>query len=308
VTDPVASRVKVLVPDDLGVEVLGSAPTVDAIRYAPGDPFPPEHRDATVVVVDYDNAEETGARFAELPGLRLLQTLNAGFEQWLPQLPAGVQLANGRGAHGGSSAEWVVAALLSIYRDLPHFARAQAAGRWDHRETETLIGKRIVVLGAGDLAVNLAARIAPFGAEVTLYARTARPGVSALADVDAALPEADAVVALLPLTDATRHIVDAAFLSRLSDGAIVVNAGRGGLVDTDALLAELTSGRLRAALDVTDPEPLPPGHPLWSAPGLLLTPHVAGDTAGAWRRAYAVALDQIEVFAAGGTPPNLVAG
>ncbi|MCV7228861.1 2-hydroxyacid dehydrogenase [Mycolicibacterium komossense] len=303
-----AHPLKVLVPDDLGVKALSSTPGIEAIRYVPGDPFPPEHLDATVVVVDYDHAKETGARFAELPGLRLLQTLNAGFDQWLPHLPAGVLLSNGRGAHGGSSAEWVVAALLAIYRDLPFFAQRQADGVWDPRETETLLGKRIVVLGAGDLAVNLAARLAPFEAEVTLAGRTARPGVVALTEVDTLLPEADAVVALLPNTETTRHIVDADFLARLRDGAIVVNAGRGALVDTDALLAELVAGRLRAALDVTDPEPLPAGHPLWSAPGLLLTPHIAGDTSGAWRRAYAVALHQIETFADGGTPPNLVAG
>ncbi|CAN5400272.1 2-hydroxyacid dehydrogenase [soil metagenome] len=308
VTHSTAPRVKVLVPDDLGLEVLGASSAIEPVRYAPGDPWPERHLDSTVVVVGYDHARETGARLAELPALRLLQTLNAGFEQWLPQLPAGVMLSNGRGAHGGSSAEWVVAALLSIYRELAAFGQLQADGVWDHRETDTLIGKRIVVLGAGDLAVNLAARLTPFEAEVTLVGRTARPGVSALADIDGLLPDADAVVALLPQTDATRHLIDAAFLARLPDHAIVVNAGRGGLVDTDALLAELNSGRLRAALDVTDPEPLPAGHPLWSAPGLLLTPHVAGDTAGAWRRAYRVALRQIEVFAGGGRPPNLVAG
>jgi phosphoglycerate dehydrogenase-like enzyme len=301
-------RVKVLVPDDLGLRVLAAAPDLTVIRYQPGAPWPAEHLDATVVVVGYDNATAVGARFAGLPGLRLIQTLNAGYEQWLPHLPAGVLLSNGRGAHGGSSAEWVVAALLAIYRELGWFARQQAAGVWDHRDTETLIGKRVVVLGAGDLAVNLAARLAPFETDVVLVGRTARPGEHALADVDELLPDADAVVALLPDTADTHHIVDAGFLARLRDGAIVVNAGRGPLVDTDALLAELTTGRLRAALDVTDPEPLPPDHPMWSAPGLLLTPHVAGSTAGAWERAYVVALRQIEVFAAGGTPPNLVAG
>jgi phosphoglycerate dehydrogenase-like enzyme len=168
-------------------------------------------------------------------------------------------LSNGRGAHGGSSAEWVVAALLAVYRDLRLFDAQQSQGIWRGKNTETLIGKRVVVLGAGDLAVNLASRLAPFEAEVTLVARRARPGVHALED-------------------------------------------------TDAPLAELTSGRLRAALDVTDPEPLPAGHPPWSAPGLLLTPHVAGSTAGAWERAWAVAIHQIEVFASGGRPPNLVAG
>jgi phosphoglycerate dehydrogenase-like enzyme len=301
-------RLKVLVPDNLGLDVSSAPAVVEPVLYQPGDAWPPGQLDATVVVVGYENAPAVGARFAELPDLRLIQTLNAGYEQWLPVLPAGVMLSNGRGAHGGSSAEWVVAALLFIYRDLGLFHEQQSEGVWRRKDTDTLIGKRVVVLGAGDLAVNLAARLAPFETDVALVGRHARPGVHAMADVDGLLPHADAVVVLLPETDATHHIVDAAFLARLRDGTIVVNAGRGGLVDTDALVAELTSGRLRAALDVTDPEPLPAGHPLWSAPGLLLTPHVAGSTAGAWDRAWAVALRQIEVYAGGGLPPNLVAG
>jgi phosphoglycerate dehydrogenase-like enzyme len=115
-----------------------------------------------------------------------------------------------------------------------------------------------------------------------------------LEDIDGLLPSADVVVAMLPGNESTHHVINAEFLAKLRDGTVVVNVGRGGSVDTDALLAELTSGRLRAALDVTDPEPLPAGHPLWSAPGLLLTPHVAGSTAGAWERAWAVAMHQIE--------------
>ncbi|HEV7421814.1 MAG TPA: 2-hydroxyacid dehydrogenase [Mycobacterium sp.] len=303
-----APPLKVLIPEGLGLEVMDTPATIEAVGYEPGDPWLPKHRDATVVVVGYDNAAAVGARFVELAGLRLVQTLNAGYEQWLPLLPAGVMLSNGRGAHGGSSAEWVVAALLAVYRDLGVFNKQQSEGVWRRKDTETLIGKRVVVLGAGDLAVNLAARLAPFETEVALVGRRARPGVHALADIDALLPNADAVVVLLPESEVTHHIVNAEFLARLRDGAVVVNAGRGGSVDTDALLAELTSGRLRAALDVTDPEPLPAGHPLWSAPGLLLTPHVAGSTAGAWERAWAVALRQIEVYAGGGQPPNLVAG
>jgi len=303
-----APRLKVLVPDGFGLDLSDTPATVDAILYAPGEPWPAGHLDATVVVVGYENAPAVGARFGELTDLRLVQTLNAGYEQWQPLLPAGVMLSNGRGAHGGSSAEWVVAALLSIYRDLGIFRQQQAEGVWRRWDTETLIGKRVVVLGAGDLAANLASRLAPFETEVVLVGRRARPGVHALADVEGLLPNADAVVALLPESEATHHVVDADFLARLPDGAVVVNAGRGGSVDTDALLAELTSGRLRAALDVTDPEPLPAGHPLWSAPGLLLTPHVAGSTEGAWQRAWVIALRQIEVFAGGGIPPNLVAG
>jgi phosphoglycerate dehydrogenase-like enzyme len=302
------SPLKVLIPRGLGLERMATPANVEAIPYEPGAPWPSEHVDTTVIVVGYEDAPAVGARFRELPNLRLVQTLNAGYEQWLPPLPRGVMLSNGRGAHGGSSAEWVVAALLTIYRELGTFAKHQSEGVWRPKDTDTLMGKRVVVLGAGDLAVNLAARLTPFETEVTLVGRRARPGVHALTDIDGLLPGADVVVAMLPGDESTRHLIDAGFLAKLRDGAVVVNAGRGGTVDTQALLAELTSGRLRAALDVTDPEPLPNDHPLWSAPGLLLTPHVAGSTAGVWERAWAVALRQIDVFAGGGRPPNLVAG
>lgn len=299
---------KVLVPTDLGIETLSGTPELDAVRYEVGEPWPTEHLDAPVVVVGFERAAEVGPRFADLAQLKLIQTLNAGYEQWLPHVPAGVRLSNGRGAHGGSSAEWVVAALLAIYRDLFLFNDQQRQGVWRGRDTDTLIGKRVIVLGAGDLGVNLAARLAPFDTHVTLVGRSARAGVVAIANVDTLLPTADVVVAMLPNDASTYHLIDAAFLRKLRDGAVVVNAGRGGAVDTDALVAELNSGRLRAALDVTEPEPLPPGHPLWSAPGLLLTPHVAGSTTGGWERAWVIAREQVTAFASGDRPPNLVAG
>lgn len=288
------------------MRVLGSAAAIEPVRYDAGEPWPADHLDATVVVVGLDHAATTGARFADLPQLRLVQTLHAGYELWRPYVPDGVMLSNGRGAHGGSTAEWVVAVLLAIYRELPLFRERQSAGVWQPKYTDTLLGKRAVILGAGDLATNLAARLAPFETEVVLVGRTARPGVHALSEVDRLLPEADIVVSMLPDDASTRHLIGARFLSTLRDGAVVVNAGRGSAVDTDALIPELRSGRLRAALDVTDPEPLPAGHPLWSAPGLLLTPHVAGSTAGAAERGYSVALEQISAYAAGGPPPNLV--
>jgi len=300
--------VKVLVPDDLGVKTLETSTNLEAVRYEPGQPWPAGHLDATVVVVGYESAAAVGSRFADLPDLRLVQTLNAGYEQWLPYLPDGVILSNARGAHGGSSAEWVVAVLLAVYRNLNLFNEQQSRGVWLATNTETLIGKRVVVLGAGDLAVNLASRLAPFEAEVTLVGRRPRPGVHGFDDIDRLLPGADVVVAMLPADESTRHVIDSTFLANLRDGALIVNVGRGSAVDTDALLVELRSGRLRAALDVTDPEPLPQGHPLWSAPGVLLTPHVAGSTTGAWERAWEIAHHQIDVYAGAGLPPNLVPG
>ena len=307
-TSSTAPRLKVLVPDELGEEVLAQSPGLEAVRYVAGEPWPAEHSDATAVVVGYENSDAVGARFSELPNLRLVQTLNAGYEQWLPHIADGVMLSNGRGAHGGSCAEWAVAALLAIYRELALFGEQQQRGEWGPKTTDTLMGKRVLVLGAGDLAVNLAARLTPFEVEVILYGRRARPGVLALEDVGELLPTADAVVVMLPENPSTHHIVDGEFLARLHDGAIVVNAGRGGAVDTAALLRELTAGRLRAALDVTDPEPLPAGHPLWSAPGLLLTPHVSGMTAGAWERAWNIARHQLDLYAGGGRPTNVVVG
>ncbi|MDI9933212.1 2-hydroxyacid dehydrogenase [Rhodococcus sp. IEGM 1354] len=307
-TDRTARQLKVLVPDELGEETLSHSPGLQAVRYVAGDPWPAEHADSTAVVVGLENWAEVGARFAELPHLRLIQTLNAGYEQWLPYLPDGVMLSNGRGAHGGSCAEWAVAALLAIYRDLSLFREQQERGEWTPTTTETLIGKRVLVLGAGDLALSLASRLAPFEVDVTLYGRSARAGVLALDDIDELLPTADAVVNMLPENSSTHRLVDGDFLARLRDGAIVVNAGRGGTLDTDALLQELTAGRLRAALDVTDPEPLPAGHPLWSAPGLILTPHISGLTEGVWQRSWNIARHQLDVYARGERPTNLVAG
>jgi phosphoglycerate dehydrogenase-like enzyme len=198
-----------------------------------------------------------------------------------------------------------VTALLAVLREIPGFVAAQQAGRWDSHTTDTLDGKAVLVLGAGDLAAGFRRRAEPFGATVTVVGRSAREGVHGIDELDELLPGADAVVVMLPLTQATRGLIGEQELGRMRDGAVLVNAGRGPLVRTDALVAELDVGRLRAALDVTDPEPLPEGHALWSAPGLLLTPHVAGSTLGFEERAWRVAAQQLEQFAAGRDPDNL---
>ncbi len=296
----------VLVPDDGGVVALARLRGIEPLRYDAAGALPDGATAAEVMVVDGGDAGHLTALMRELPGLRLVQTLSAGVERWQGRLPDGVGLSNARGAHGGATAEWAAAALLAVYRELPAFVASQASGRWEDRVTDTLDGKRVLVLGAGDLAQNLKRRLEPFGAGVTLAGRRARADVVAMSDVRALLPEQDAVVAMLPLTDATRGLIDDAFLARMGDGAVLVNAARGAVVDTGALLAELRAGRIRAALDVTDPEPLPDGHPLWTAPGVLITPHVAGNTIGYEDRAWRVAAEQIRLFAAGGEPTNLI--
>jgi phosphoglycerate dehydrogenase-like enzyme len=296
----------VLVPHAAGIDALADVPDVRAIRYRPDAPLPPEADAAEVLVAPFLATYEVVAALGRMPKLRLVQLLTAGAEAWIGRLPDGVALSDCRGAHGGATAEWIVATLLAVYRHLPRFATAQAQRHWDYHVTEELADKRVLIIGAGDVAEQTAARLAPFEATTTLVGRRPRDGVHPIDHVAGLLPQHDACVVVVPLTNATRGLVDAAFLAAMPDGSVLVNAARGPVVDTEALLAELTAGRLRAALDVTDPEPLPDGHPLWSAPGLLLTPHVGGSVPLATDRAFRIAAEQIRQYAGGNTPSNLV--
>lgn len=298
----------VLVPDDLGVQALSQVDGVRPVRYVPGEPLPSEGRDAEVLIPRFLSGTDPREVFGQLPNLRLVQLLSAGAENFVGKVPDGVMLSTARGAHGGSTAEWAIGALIAIYRDFFVFEKARVEGRWDYHATDTLQDKKVLIVGAGDLGEQLRRRLEPFNASATLVGRTARDGVHGQDELPQLLPEFDAVVVFTPMTEETRHLVDAKFLAAMKDNAILVNGARGPVVDTDALLAELTSGRLRAALDVTDPEPLPADHPLWTAPGLFLTPHVAGSCTGSGRRAYAIAISEIARFAAGEEPRNLVHG
>jgi phosphoglycerate dehydrogenase-like enzyme len=221
-------------------------------------------------------------------------------------VPDGVTLCDARGVHGGSTAEWVLTAVLASLRNFPEFVRLQERHQWDQKFTGELAGKRVLVVGAGDVGESIRRRMLPFDTTVTMVARTARADAHGVEELPALLPEHDVVVVVVPLTDATRGLVDAAFLARMADGALFVNASRGPVADTDALLAELQSGRLHAAVDVTDPEPLPADHPLWDAPNLLLTPHVGGAVAGFPVRAYALIRRQLERWVAGQPLENVV--
>lgn len=223
-----------------------------------------------------------------LPELQVIQLLSAGAEVVLPHVPPGVTLCTARGAHSGSTAEWAMAAILGAQRDLPAFRDTARDHRWDQRTTRSLAGSTVLIVGYGDIGEALERRLAPFEVTVTRVARNARHGIHAISELPTLLPDADVVVLLTPLTDETRGLVDAAFLKAMKQDALLVNAARGQVVVTDALVEALHSRTIRAALDVTDPEPLPTDHPLWDAPGLLLTPHVAGATPGTGPRAYAV--------------------
>ncbi|MBN9620751.1 MAG: phosphoglycerate dehydrogenase, partial [Actinobacteria bacterium] len=261
---------------------------------------------ASVGLLSQTAAPPTGA-LEGLPELKVVQLTSAGVEPWLPVVPPGVTLCNGRGVHGASTAELAVAGLFALLRDLPGYELARRDHVWERRAADGVAGRRILVLGAGDIGTHVADAVRVFGADVTFVARTARDGVRPLTDLPALLPEHDVVVLALPHTAQTHHLVDAAFLAALPDDSVLVNVARGGIVDTEALLAELTARRIRAFLDVTDPEPLPADHPLWDAPGLLLTPHVGGGTAGWPRRAYRLVREQLLRFHAGEPLHNVVA-
>ncbi|KSW23571.1 dihydrofolate reductase [Cellulomonas sp. B6] len=247
----------------------------------------------------------------DLPRLRYVQLPSAGYEHALPHLPPGVVLCNGRGVHDAGTAELAVGLTLAVQRDLPRAVRAMADGRWDNPFGPSLADRRVVVVGQGSVGRAIVARFRPFEVDLVRVASTARDdadghvhGVDELPDL---LPDADVVVLAIPLSRTSYHLLDAAALARLKDGAVVVNVARGKVVDTDALLAELTAGRLRAALDVTDPEPLPPDHPLWHAPNLLVTAHQGGNTDATFPRVAALVRRQLEALLAGEPAVNEVA-
>ena len=243
----------------------------------------------------------------EAPGrLRVIQTLSAGVDWLLGRVPDEVTVCNARGVYDVPLAEWVVGAILAFERGFTTARDSQARSEWADYLPIELAGRRVVILGHGSIGGEVAKRLRPFGVEVVGVARTARDGVLGLSDLDGVLSSADVVVNLLPLTSETAHLLDGRRLALLPDGALVVNAGRGGTIDTDALVDELRRDRLRAALDVTDPEPLPAGHPLWVLPNALITPHIAGNSDEATVRSFVVAGEQIRRFAAGQPLANVV--
>jgi len=257
-------------------------------------------------VMPYRIMSDDVAVLRQMPRLQVVQLLTAGYEHLVADVPADVTLCNGRGIHSASTAELAMTLILSSLRDIPAFVRGQDEGQWRQGYRQSLADKRVLILGYGSIGEAVEARLLPFEVEIVRVARTARPGVHAMTALPELLPAADVVVVATPLTDETRGLVDADFLARMRDRALLVNIARGGIVDTEALLVELTSERLYAALDVVDPEPLPQGHPLWSAPNTLITPHVGGPSSAFWPRAKKLVREQLERYAAGEELVNVV--
>jgi phosphoglycerate dehydrogenase-like enzyme len=281
-------------------EVVPRLPAPLAVDVYDGSGPPPESLDEVVLyVTPYTFDLRPLELMARMPKLRVVQTLTAGYEHVLPYRPDGVTLCNAGRLHDTSTAELAVTLMLASLRGVPDFVRGQDAGQWRHRRWESLADRTVLIVGYGGIGAAIERRLDGFEVAVLRVARRARTGVAPFTELPELLPRADVVVTCVPLDDQTRGMVDAGFLARMPDGALLVNVARGGVVDTGALVSEVVNGRLRAALDVTDPEPPPPGHPLWTAPGALLSPHVGGNSTAFLPRAHRLIVEQLGRFAAG---------
>lgn len=275
-----------------------------------GGPAPRELEEVTFYQVPYvpstQGVDERLEIIGRMPELRVLQLVSAGYDQVLGLIPDHVTLCNGRGLHDASTAEHALALILAAQRELPRWAIDQREHRWAPTPQRSLADSRVMIIGYGSIGKAIERRLLPFEVEVVRVASRPRPeqdvhGVDELPDL---LPEVDVVVLVTPLTDATRGLFGTREFALLRDDALVVNVGRGAVLDTDALLAQ--NGRVRAALDVTDPEPPPVDHPLWEAPGVYFTPHVAGGSTAFGPRARTFMDAQLARWAAGEPLANVV--
>jgi phosphoglycerate dehydrogenase-like enzyme len=264
-----------------------------------------------------------------LRGVKLVLSLMAGTE-WIPAaVGPHVTICNARGAHNISTAEWTVSATLAMLKHFPLFLDVQRSGEWKRRfeatteyervsgdvrqhyppvMLEELTGKTVLLVGYGSIGKEIERMLEPFRVELIRVARMARenPKVHAVSELDALIPRAQVIVLILPSTPESYRLIDARQFALMQQGTLLVNAARGPVVNTDALVESLQSGRIRAALDVTDPEPLPDGHALWSCPNLLITPHVGGSSPEFARRALKVAADELRRYMAGEPLLNVV--
>ena len=258
----------------------------------------------------YYAGRREGALIAQMPNLEVVQTLTAGVDDVVDHVPANVLLCNAAGVHDASTAELTVGLMIASQRGFADHHDRQRAGQWQHEFHPSLADRRVLVIGAGRIANAITRRLLPFEVHVDRIGRTARTdelgAIHDMASLPTLLPQAEIVSIIVPLTPETTHLVDAEFLAQMQDGALLVNTARGRIVDTDALLVELRNGRLRAALDVTDPEPLPEGHALWSAPNTIITPHIGGDTSAFLPRGRRLVVDQVARWRAGERLANIV--
>ncbi len=306
--------VRVGVPADVDEELLALFPReAEIVRL---DPHAQKNEGVGEIAVEIWVAplhpRHMAAVAARLRGVKVVQSLWAGVDALLPFVPAGAALYDGQGVHDTPVAEWIVAGIFAMLKHLPFYVRMQEQGRWERNPAaeqgkrqapllnpEELAGKTVLIAGYGAIGRAVEERLAPFGVSFLRLGRRRRDGVEPAERLDDLLPAADIVVLLVPLTEATQGLINRERLAKMKPSALLVNAARGPVVETDALLEALHAGRVRAVVDVTDPEPLPEGHPLWSAPNILITPHIGGASARFLERAIELAAAQVRRYIAG---------
>lgn len=302
-------KLRVSLPDQRLMEALEPSADVEFVLWDFSGPAPSGRFD--LVVPPYMGAP-AGLMALHSVDAALVQSQSIGYDGVAAILPPGCLFANAAGVHETSTAELAVGMMIASQRGIPDFVRNQATGTWDNGQRSSLADRRVLLVGYGGVGKAIEARLLPFETEVTRLASRGRDdergriyGIDSLFEQ---LPLHDIVVVSVPLSEQTRQLVDGRFLAAMPDGALVVNVARGPVADTEALLRETSTGRLRAALDVTDPEPLPREHPLWTIPGVLITPHVGGASSAMLPRMARLIRKQIGLLQSGQEPLNVVLG
>ena len=293
-----------------GTDTLVCAPQ----EALPGQPVTQEDVDWAQVIL----GNVPAAMLHGSPALEWLQTNSAGVEAYIqPGVLAGdTLLTNATGAYGLAIAEHMLGMLLELFKKLELYRDAQKSGAWQSQgAVKAVYGSTVLVLGMGDIGGEFAARCKALGAKVIGVRRSPRPcpeyadEVHLLEDLDSLLPQADVVSITLPGTDATRGLMSRERLAKMKEGAVLLNVGRGFIVDTEALCDALERGHLSGAgVDVTDPEPLPPTHRLWNIPTAVVTPHISGfyHLRETHERIVGIFLENLRHFQAGEPLRNLV--
>ncbi|WP_284762837.1 2-hydroxyacid dehydrogenase [Arthrobacter sp. efr-133-R2A-63] len=303
------ARLRVCLPDQKLLDVMEPSADVEFVVWDLTGPAPADGFD--LLVPPYLGRPDA---LAALEGVtvRLVQSQSIGYDGVADVLPSGCAFANAAGVHETSTAELALGMIIASQRGIPEFVRNQESGIWANGQRPSLADRRVLLVGYGGVGKAIGARLLPFETLVMRMASRERDdehgriyGIDSLYEQ---LPLNEIVVVSVPLSEQTRGLVDARFLAAMPDGALLVNVARGPVVDTEALLRETSSGRLRAALDVTDPEPLPADHPLWTAPGVLITPHVGGASSAMFPRMVRLIEKQISLLLAGEPPANVVLG
>ncbi|NCZ76992.1 MAG: dihydrofolate reductase [Acidimicrobiia bacterium] len=242
----------------------------------------------------------------KMKNLKVLQMPNAGYDDAIEYVRDGITLCNGKSIHDDSTAELAVGLTIASLRGFPDFVRNQDKSAWVHVKNQSINDKKIGIIGFGSIGSTIAKMLSGFSVEIIPFTQSGRDNTISISNLDKHLPTLDVVILILPLTAESKHLFNAQRLSLMKDGSLLVNVARGPIVDTDALVKELNSGRITAALDVTDPEPLPNDHPLWKAKGVLISPHVGGNTSAFEKRARKLIESQLQLLADGKSLNNVI--